>query len=259
MLKHKHNFLLFKKVKIGISFFILVGVCVFTKQFLLLLNYLLALSLHELAHLFAATRRGYRLKQFRLDMLGMSLELDADLDGRDNFAINLCGPLLNMLLAISCMALYWLIPASYNFLNCFCMCNLILAVFNLLPIYPLDGGKIFRGIVKKDSTYKKLDIIIRLTFTGIYLVMAVFFVLSHPKKMPTFSIFKTDKEKQFQPVRLIKVDGQDNLYSLIKRINKQNYTIFYFNNPSPRYIDEDTIIKFATHHPLKTKLFELTN
>lgn len=275
MLKRKHNFFLFKKVRIGISFFALVGVCVFTGKFLILLNYFLALGLHEMAHLFAATTRGYKLKQFKLDMLGMSLELDADIDGRDNFFINLAGPIFNLFLAICCMAVYWLLPNSYQLLNCFCVCNLILAVFNLLPIYPLDGGKIFRGLIKKDSTYKKLDLIIRLIFTAFfvalfvfsifnktnwfYLVMATFFVLSHPKKSPTFSIFKTDKEKQFQTVRLIKVDGQDNLYSLIKRINKQNYTIFYFNNPSPRYIDEDTIISYATRYPLKTKLFELPN
>ena len=196
MLKFKHQFL-FKKVRIGISFFILVGVCIFTKQFMLLLNYFLALGLHELAHLFVATLRGYKLKLLKLDMLGMSLELDADIDGRDNFIINLAGPLANLLFAIICMALYWLIPTSYNLLNCFCVCNLILAVFNLLPIYPLDGGKIFRGIIKKDSTYKKLDLIIRLVFAALfialfifsifhdinwfYLVMAAFFLISHPK------------------------------------------------------------------------------
>lgn len=89
--------------------------------------------------------------------------------------------------------------------------------------------------------------------------MAVFFALSRPSQKPTFSIFKNLKEKNFEKVVLVKVNTNENLYSLIKHLSKIKYTIFYVNCPKPLYIDEDKILDWAVKYPLSTNLQEIIN
>ena len=260
-----------KKFHICTSFILIVLLSICFNKFSLLINYFLALSLHEMAHIFVAINKGYKLKQVRLDIFGMSVELDESIDTQDNFAVNIAGPLCNILISVSCVALYCLIPMTYWVLKDFCVANLVLAVFNLLPIYPLDGGKIFRGFVKSDKTYKILDIVVRFSLvlmclTGfvfscfksanyLLLLLSFFFVVSKGKQEPTMSIFKYKKAKVYR-VELLKVSEEENLFNLIKRIKSNYYTIFYCPQ-TKRYIDEDSLIDLATKFPLTNTLKEL--
>ncbi len=262
-----------KKFKVGISFVFVIILCFMFKNFLLLLNYLFALILHELAHLFVAISRGYKLKQARLDMFGLSISLNEKILENDSFAINIAGPLFNLVLCLVCMSLYWLIPQSQNVLNYFCLSNFVLAIFNLLPIYPLDGGKIFRSLIKSDKAYKNLDLIIRTTFSVaflilfvmscfkkinfFYLIMVLFFVTSKPKTTPTLTLLKPSKEKNFNKVVLLKVSETNTIFELLKQIKAKNYTIFYCNTLKNPYIDEDMLINYSISYPLETELINL--
>ena len=76
-----------KKVKIGLSFFLLIIICLFCGQAILILNYFLALAFHELAHLWVAANNGYSLKLIKLDMFGISVELNEKIDDKDVFKI----------------------------------------------------------------------------------------------------------------------------------------------------------------------------
>ena len=144
-----------KKIRIGISFFLLILLCFAFNKLSLLINYLLALGFHEIAHLFVATWRGYSLKLIKLDMFGMSVELKEKIDNNDMFAINIVGPAVNLLLCLICFTLYYFIPKSLIVLNEFCLSNFVLAIFNLIPIYPLDGGKLVKGLVRDNKKYLK--------------------------------------------------------------------------------------------------------
>ncbi len=262
-----------KKFKVGASLILLVAICLVFKNFLLLLNYFFALILHELAHLFVATARGYKLKQLRLDMFGLSLSLDEKIADKDAFAINLAGPLFNLVLCVICVACYWLVPESYYYLNLFCISNLCLAIFNLLPIYPLDGGKIFRSIFKNEKTYLKTDLILRITlcvlfaalfvfscFNNInffYILMSIFLLTSKPNREPTVSVFKTAKEKDFSKIVLIKVNENNTIFDLLKRIKRAHYTIFYCNTTKTHYLDEDGLINLSLTKPLNCQLKQI--
>jgi len=261
-----------KKIKIGAGFFILVGVCLLAENIVLLLNYILALFLHEMAHLWVAGNRGYSLKSIKLDMFGLAVDLNEKVDDKDQFAINIAGPIFNLLICVLCLATYWLIPTSFLYLNTFCCCNLILALFNLLPIYPLDGGKIFRGLIKSDKAYKVLDRIIRYSlaclsicafiiscFDGpnlFLLVLSVFFLTSNGKRESTMSIFKYRKNKHFDKVVILKVDETETLFNLIKQIKSNHYTIFYAPKLN-KYFDEDKVIDLSLKNQLTTQIGEL--
>ncbi len=94
---------------------------------------------------------------------------------KDSAKIAIAGPISNILMAIiGSVALRLMFAFSYGnllatqFLVAFIGINIILALFNLLPIHPLDGGKIFIALLPKseaseaDAFLRKYGIIILL-------------------------------------------------------------------------------------------------
>jgi Zn-dependent protease len=104
---------------------------------------------------------------------------------RDMVWVSLAGPLSNFALAvIAAIGLFFLksflitenpfIIATFYILNSFLIINIILPVFNLFPVPPLDGSKVLMGILPSRMSYQlsKLEpygfiIIIMLFYTGI--------------------------------------------------------------------------------------------
>ena len=239
---------------------------------MLLTNYICALFLHELAHLFIATQKGYSLKVLRLSMLGLSIDLNEKIDDKDQFAINIAGPAVNLFICLICLATYWLIPQSYVYLNTFCFVNLMLALFNLLPIYPLDGGKIFHALVKSERLFKILNILIKsigaIGFLVLFLIslkvepnymfllMSITFATLSTKRIPTASIFKQNKHKKFDKVVIVKANENQILLELIKKLRSSCFTIFYVEKMKT-FIDENEVVDYAIKHSLTTTLKEV--
>lgn len=71
---------------------------------------------------------------------------------RDSLFIALAGPVSNLILAIILSILGKLIPIIYPFTIPFIIINIGLAVFNLLPIPPLDGSKILGGLLSDQKS-----------------------------------------------------------------------------------------------------------
>ncbi len=126
--------------------FVAVGVWyAFTGElFLFFMSALVAVQ-HECAHAFAAAKLGYKLNAIVLMPFGAII--DGDLRGisfKDEIYVALCGPLCNLVTAAFFVALWWLAPTLYPFTDTACYTSLAIALINLLPAYPLDGGRIFK-------------------------------------------------------------------------------------------------------------------
>jgi stage IV sporulation protein FB len=69
-----------------------------------------------------------------------------DIDGlkfADEIKIAIAGPLINLAIGMLFVAFWWIYPESYAFTDIIAEANFAMAIVNLLPIYPLDGGRIF--------------------------------------------------------------------------------------------------------------------
>ena len=100
---------------------------------------------HELAHAFCASKLGYRLKKISLMPYGAVIDGDLkEVTLKDEMAVALAGPICNLLTAGAFVALWWLYPATYPYTDTACYLSLSIALVNLLPAYPLDGGRILR-------------------------------------------------------------------------------------------------------------------
>ena len=100
----------------------------------------LACALHELGHLTAAMAFGGRVIRLRLSAVGAELRLDYPRPlsyGRENLVL-LAGPAVNLALAI---------PAFALGLRVLAVSSVWIGAFNLLPIPPMDGGKLAANLL----------------------------------------------------------------------------------------------------------------
>lgn len=115
--------------------------------------FLIFVILHELAHLFWGILIGGKPKAIYLNPLGISLEFYSY--GKDKslsrIILFLAGPLINLICAI--LFVNFNILPEYN--EKIIYTNFALAIFNLIPIVPLDGGKILSEIIK---TFCDIDV-----------------------------------------------------------------------------------------------------
>jgi Zn-dependent protease/CBS domain-containing protein len=130
--------------------------------------YILALFgsvlLHELGHALVARRYGIRTIEIVMFPIGGVARLDRLPHGKQEVLIALAGPAVN--LVIAGLIFGWLgvsdgkgllatamgEPTDVNLGLRIGIGNLILAVFNLLPAYPMDGGRVLRGLLALKRT-----------------------------------------------------------------------------------------------------------
>jgi Zn-dependent protease/predicted transcriptional regulator len=120
------------------------------------LLFFVSLLLHEIAHSLVARAKGIPVDGITLFLFGgmAHTRREAETPG-DEFLIAGAGPVMSIAIALALFtlmgvgaALAWP-PAVLAVLQYIAALNVILAVFNLLPGFPLDGGRLFRAIVWK--------------------------------------------------------------------------------------------------------------
>ncbi len=124
------------------------------------LGLFLSIILHELCHSLVGRHYGLRMSGITLFIFGGVAEMtDIPANPKTEFLMALAGPVFSIcfglfFLMFYRLGLYALWPTSVNgVLNYLGVINIILAIFNLLPGFPLDGGRLLRSILwwwKKD-------------------------------------------------------------------------------------------------------------
>jgi len=139
------------KIKIHPLFVIYVFVCLYFGWLNSIFFYVVSVVLHEYGHLLVARLLGYEVDGILFNVYGAGLKTNNIYKPKDDILISIAGPLINIILIVLIVCLWWLFPTSYVFTLDFLKSNLVVFVFNILPIYPLDGGKILNLILDKCS------------------------------------------------------------------------------------------------------------
>jgi Zn-dependent protease len=110
--------------------------------------------LHELAHSGMARARGITVEGITLFIFGGMARIRSEATNpKDEFLITVVGPLSSFLIGLILLAAAWLgratgLPqATVAVANYLALLNFILAGFNLIPGFPLDGGRLLRSLV----------------------------------------------------------------------------------------------------------------
>jgi Zn-dependent protease len=96
-----------------------------------------------MAHADIAKQKGYNVDNITIGLLFGSASMDQNTHDRDLISITAAGPLSNLSLALTSYIANIIYPT--DFLDLMLTVNIYLFVFNILPIYPMDGGQIVRS------------------------------------------------------------------------------------------------------------------
>ncbi|QDR80131.1 M50 family metallopeptidase [Sporomusa termitida] len=121
-----------------------------------------AVLLHELAHMLMAGGLGYKVKQVELLPFGAMARVErlADAGAASEIMIAAAGPMASLVLAALCYARLNEAGAWQEVVRFYGEVNLTLALFNLLPALPLDGGRILRALLSRRRDYRESTAIV---------------------------------------------------------------------------------------------------
>lgn len=109
----------------------------------------ISILVHELAHAYVADRLGWMVSGIHIDLFSGSAAIDTNIHERDSIPVVAAGPISNLILAGISLLVAIVFPSI--FLATMIVVNILLFLFNILPIYPMDGGRLLR-----DTLYLKL-------------------------------------------------------------------------------------------------------
>src|ERR1700730_5571456 len=125
-----------------------------------ILALIVSVLLHELGHAFISSLYGIRTLEIVMSPIGGVARRERPAKPREEFWIALTGPAVNLLIAGIIFGVYYSKnrsvnlfalgqPADGNLADRIALGNLILAGFNLLPAFPMDGGRLLRAILSR--------------------------------------------------------------------------------------------------------------
>lgn len=130
---------------------------------LLIILFFVCVVLHELGHSLTARRYGVRVPRILLMPIGGMAEFDRiPRQPSAELLITIAGPAVNFVLAAILLPLVWTelwseqaVPhhGGLDLLINLAVANAVMGVFNLLPVFPMDGGRIFRALLATRLDY----------------------------------------------------------------------------------------------------------
>ncbi|MEE6209740.1 CBS domain-containing protein [Salarchaeum sp. III] len=150
--------------------------------------------LHELGHSLVAIRYGYPIDSITLWILGGIASLsEQPEDWKHEFSIAIAGPLVSIVLGALSWGVLTLFPPSLDLVRFvfgyLALMNFALAAFNLLPGFPMDGGRVLRALLARNRPFaratqmaaevgKLFAIVLGIVglFANLFLILIAFFI-----------------------------------------------------------------------------------
>lgn len=136
--------------------------------------------LHELAHSFVARARGLPVHSIVLFIFGgvSNIEQEPQTPGVE-FSMAFVGPLVSLLIGAFCYGLLFLVKGNQSpivpVLSYLAITNILLGLFNLIPGFPLDGGRVLRSIVWKVTGNRELATNVATMLGQVFAYLFIFF------------------------------------------------------------------------------------
>lgn len=116
--------------------------------------------LHELGHSLVSIRYGYPIDSITLWVFGGLAQLtDQPEDWLQEFTIAIAGPIVSVGIGVASYLLMLVVPATFDgaifVLAYLALLNVALAGFNLLPAFPMDGGRVLRALLARNRPFAR--------------------------------------------------------------------------------------------------------
>lgn len=143
------------QIKIDLKILIFLLIFHFTGQIKIYTLLMIFACIHEFGHLIAGLCVGFRIKSFEIKPIGFTISFYHSIDDynkkirRGNLLelkkvlVYMSGPLVNIVTSV----IFFFVKGDELLRTELIYINLIIALVNLIPIYPLDGGRIMKSIL----------------------------------------------------------------------------------------------------------------
>ncbi|NLC88282.1 MAG: hypothetical protein GX682_05930 [Clostridiaceae bacterium] len=145
------------KIRLHLKIFIFIAIFIVTRQIEIYGVLMLFAVLHELGHMITGIILGFKPNTIEIMPFGLSIGFDIKVDNYNKkikkgtiltlkkLFIAISGPIINFIIAL----IFLVYPISFLRINSqiIIYANLLIGIFNLIPIYPLDGGRIIKYIL----------------------------------------------------------------------------------------------------------------
>lgn len=177
------------RFRIDLKIFLFAILFYFTKQIELYAMIMIFALIHEFGHLFAGLLMRMKPEKIELMPLGVSISFKinvkeynkkikkANILELKKIIVAIAGPLTNLLIILITSKLKLEIIKEITIIYT----NLLIMMFNLLPIYPLDGGRILKGIlhinlgkIKSEKYINNISKIIVIIITAISSILILY-------------------------------------------------------------------------------------
>lgn len=188
-------------LKIDLKIFIFFVLFYLTKQIKLYATIMVLCVIHELGHVVMGLIMGLKIEKIEIMPLGLSVSFKLNIDDFNKkikkgnilqlkkIAIAAAGPFTNLIMLLIVLNTNINLKIVSNEILAYA--NIIIMLFNLLPIYPLDGGRIlkelihiFEGSIKSKKYIMKISKVVMIFITMIASIgimylknVAIFFII----------------------------------------------------------------------------------
>ena len=205
------------ELKIDLKIILFALIFYFTGQIEIYCLCLLFALIHELGHVLVARILGNKLLKFKIMPLGFSIFLQTNIEDYNkkikkgnmyvlkNLIISIAGPITNIIIFL----VTFFLPIELMLKEKIIYINAIIAIFNLIPMYPLDGSKILQNALKlfcsNKESYKYTNIVANATLI-IFTIFCSIFIL-YAKNIAIIAIliylwYINIKENERQKIRV---------------------------------------------------------
>ncbi len=145
--------------------------------------------IHELAHVAVARGFGMRVHSVTLHLLGGETLIEGESRTPwQELAVSISGPLSSLAIGLACFAVEPTLDGTpADVVHAVAQLNVLVAIFNMLPGLPLDGGRVFRAIIWQVTGREETGIRVAAWLGRITAVGIVAYTLTRTDE-PTFQI-----------------------------------------------------------------------
>lgn len=237
-----------------------------TGYFAELLTLFVIVLVHELGHAVVARSFGWTIREVKLLPFGgvMEVEEAGGISAKEDALVAIAGPLQNVWMGLLAWGLgaWGIWDAAWS--DYVSQANLMIALFNLLPIHPLDGGKLLQALLSYALHYYKMLLLtarVSILFSGLMiasaflplmldgkgiqinlLIVGSFLFMSnwtYHRNIPLlFYRFLTQRERVNEDelggkaVSPLIVNGKQSVLSVAKLFNRERYHVVYIIDSS---------------------------
>ncbi|MCM3165021.1 M50 family metallopeptidase [Metabacillus litoralis] len=204
---------LLQKIHIHPLLWVMIAISIVTANFKPLFFLMIIIFVHEMGHAISAHFFSWRIKNIMLLPFGGVAEVDehGNRSLKEEFIVVLAGPIQHLWLQGAAFLLFFFGFVNPDDYQLFSFYNMTILLFNLLPIWPLDGGKLLFILFSNFWSYQKAHfhmMISSLIFLGLYVSSTILFSPTHLNMwiITTFliySLYHEHKNRMYSCLRFL--------------------------------------------------------